>query len=130
MKQIEEKQVDPHEELHQATELTLECIAELCSDPNCLPEEREAARYLAERIMNYRVLLRKRPLMSAYEYLNPPGQRPGWYYKPNEKEAEVKNWVGPFASRKEAVIAKTKRPGQARTPLHIIEQKLLGINPT
>lgn len=115
---------DAHADLHESTTIVLEQIQILVKDVNATAEEIHAAKYLAEKIMNYRVLLRKRPVDEAYEFLTPPNGSAGWYYKAAPGITQSLNWVGPFASRKQAVEAKLKRPGTARNRLDLLNQRL------
>jgi hypothetical protein len=116
---------DPHQDLHESTEILIDQITHLRRDANTTSEEKRAASYLYDAIMNYRAMLRKRPLTGAYEFISPPGGIPGWYYRCNTTDPKAAfNWKGPYPSRKAAVEARTYRPNNPKTRLAFIEQKL------
>ena len=117
---------DPHTELHEATLYLLSCIKDVVNEGKATTQTQEANEYLRTRLLNYLVLMRKRNLQEAYEFIHTTNGGWGWYYK--GREAEHVNWFGPFTSRKAAIEARTNRVqklGAPRTPLNVLERQLL-----
>ena len=77
--------------------------------PNASALEREAARWLYERLADYRGMLYKRALTRSVEYIagGPYGTSfagaSGWYYR---CEANPTGWQGPYRTHAEAVAAR------------------------
>ena len=120
---------DAQLDVYEVTEMLLEALARARASDDETPETRRANTYLYEKLMNYRVLMRKRTLDSAYEFLAPHnGKGAGWYYA---STGPARNWVGPFPSRKAAVEAKLHARGkrgekQPTKTLDMIELEIFG----
>lgn len=72
--------------------------------PHASKEEREAARYLYDQLVNYKGMIKKRKLERTIEFI-PNASGPafavagtGWYYQPLNTPRCAMNWVGPFPS--------------------------------
>lgn len=108
-----------------------------CQDPYHAPhaskEERAAARWLYEQVINYKGLIKHRTLSRSIEFITKaagPGfacSGTGWYYqpirKPGDKHVPARNWIGPFPSHHEAELARIS--GLPRTKLRLELEKLL-----
>lgn len=116
---------DPHTELHEAVIYLLSCIKDVRQEGKETEQTARANTYLQERLMNYLAMMRTRYVDEAYEFLHTPDGGWGWYYK--AQPGDIKNWHGPFKSRKAAVAAKLDRPFVPKNRLKFIEQKLLNL---
>jgi hypothetical protein len=72
--------------------------------PNATRDEREAARWFYERIIDWRGILAKRTLTKNIEFIvvSDPDLN-GWYYRNQDGNG---NWAGPFPSHKAAAQAR------------------------
>lgn len=116
---------DAHLDVWTATEILLECLAQARKSKVESAETRDANTYLYERLMNYRVMMRRRELRSTYEFIATLDGKAGWYYQGHSGQA---NWVGPFASRKAAVDARGTRPGTKKKflPIDMMDKEIFG----
>lgn len=89
-----------------------------------------ANEYLGTALVNYVGMLRKRPLLHAYEFLTPPaddGRRAGWYWRvTNANPRDYVNWHGPYESRKAASEARLRQKGTPQRKLDLIENAIFG----
>jgi hypothetical protein len=99
------------------------------SDEEQDAQTREANDHLEKNVLNWLAMMRKRPLLHAYEYLIPPsGKACGWYWR--HQKADPRDWInwhGPFPSRKAAVEARLRvvhKSGGAKTPLEALEKDI------
>lgn len=88
------------------------------ADPHAAREEREADRWLYEKLADYKGLLYRRPLTRSVEFLvRPPskygpGFQPGWYFKAPPQAGAAQpafNWYGPHPTHRAAVQARDER---------------------
>lgn len=120
---------DSHLDVHTCVEMLIEVLTHARKSKAETPETGRANTYLFERLLNYKVMMRQRPLLETYEFLIPPNnQGVGWYYRPTVKAKATTafNWIGPFTSRKAAVTARMATRGTPKIPLDIIEREILG----
>lgn len=117
---------DPHMDVNTAVQILLQCLRDSKLSGDETPQTAGANQYLGERLLNYLVLMRSRPLTSTYEFIIPATglKDAGWYYKPSNSQAF--NWQGPYASRKAAVEAKTNRKGAPKTNMQMVEIEIFG----
>ena len=132
---------DAQQQLATALNAVLALIPMVNLDPKNDAQTRDATRYLYEQIMNYRGLLRKRPLTRNIEFLVPAGEASaaGWYYRAAEAltpslgaarslrsyHHPTANWHGPFPSRKAAQHAAEAHLPRTRAALQ--EQEILAL---
>lgn len=107
-----------HLDLAELVQLVMGTAADLSQSPDACSEEREAARYLYERLQNYRGMLRKRALTRSVEFiighLRDDGRvDAGWYYAGGPSSA--RNWIGPFRTRREAIDDRDKNLPRTRS---------------
>jgi len=124
---------DAHQNLSDAIGLLIGALNEFAMAPSATRSERAAAQYLYERVLNYRGMLRSRPLTKSVEFLTPVGpdlDGPGWYWASGPGGAidrsdwkASRNWHGPFRSQKAAVEARDQ--GLPRTKAALNLQQLL-----
>lgn len=99
--------------------------------PKISKEERAAARFLYEQIVNYKGLLHQRPLARAIEFVvnakGPNFSQPGtgWYFQPPiqafQRKGEAR-WVGPFSTHHEAELARLSNV--PRTKMELVTELL------
>lgn len=117
----------PQKDIHELTLMLLAALhASKSSDEEQDEKVCEAHNHLERHLLNYLALMRKRPLLHAYEYLIPPnGQACGWYWRhAKASPGDWINWHGPFTSRKAAIEDRLRQKGAPRTPLDILERDI------
>jgi hypothetical protein len=118
----------PTKDIHELTLMLLSALREAHKEIH--PEQvTQAHEHLETHLLDYLVLMRKRPLIGAYEFLLPPnGKGVGWYWRhPKHNPSDWVNWHGPFTSRKaaaEARIRETRATGAPKTPLDVLERDI------